>query len=126
MSRTEDRLRDDERLRQGLRGYAAQIAATHAAPPAQAVWLRAERRRRRLAVEQAERPLRVMQGVGLVCAIAAAVWMTVRWGAFDHPLPVVGTEMVALGVASVLMVAGGCWAMVRAGKSGGKTVAGSE
>jgi hypothetical protein len=107
--------RDDERLRQGLRGYAAQMAAAHAAPPAQMVWLRAERRRRRAAVEQAERPLRVMQGVGLVCGLLAVAWMAVRWGAFDHPATALGTEMVALGIASAALVAGGCWAMVRMG-----------
>ena len=120
MSRNEERLRSERmgeaRLRQGLQGYAARMAATHAAPPAGMVWLRAERRRRRAAVERAERPLRVMQGVGVLCALAAAVWMVVRWGAFEHPVPALGAEMAMIALGSAGMVAGGCWAMARAAR----------
>lgn len=108
--------REEERLRQGLRSYAARTAAEHAVPAVGLVWTRAERRRRRAAMERAERPLRVMQGVGLVCALLAIAWMAVRWGAFDLRVPALGTEMVALGIATVAMVAGGCWAMVRAAR----------
>lgn len=109
--------RDEERLRQGLRSYAARNAAGHAVPAAGLVWMRAERRRRRVALERAERPLRVMQGVGLVCALLAVVWIAVRWGAFDLPVPALGTEMLALGIATAALVAGGCWAMARVARS---------
>lgn len=104
----------DDRLRQGLRSYAAAIAARQTAPPASLVWLRAERRRRRAALERAERPLRVMQAVGLVCAAAAAGWLLVSSGLDRAPL---GTPMLTLAIAAPILAAGGCWAMVAASRS---------
>jgi hypothetical protein len=103
----------DDRLRQGLRGYAAAIAASRPAPPVSMVWLRAERRRRRAAVERAERPLRVMQAVGLVCAAAAAGWLLVASGLDRASL---GMPMLALTIAAPILAAGGCWAMVAASR----------
>lgn len=103
----------DDRLRQGLRGYAAAIAATQTAPPASLVWLRAERRRRRSALERAERPLRIMQAVGLICAAAASGWLLVGSGLDHMPL---GTPMLTLAVAAPILAAGGCWAMVAASR----------
>jgi hypothetical protein len=112
---SESTIRDDERLRQAMRGYAARMAATHAAPPAGMVWLRAERRRRRLAVERAERPLRVMQVVGLVFAALAACWALVRMSPAVQR-PTVGAAMIGLAVTTAVLVAGGCWAMVAASR----------
>ena len=103
----------DDRLRQGLRGYAANLAAMQTAPPASLVWLRAERRRRRAAVERAERPLRVMQAVGLVCAAVAAVWLLVGSGLDWASL---GAPMLALAIAAPIAAAGGCWAMIAASR----------
>lgn len=103
----------DDRLRQGLRRYAAAIATAQPAPPASLVWLRAERRRRRAAVERAERPLRVMQGVGVVCAAAAAGWMLIASGLDRTAL---ATPMLALAIAAPILAIGGCWAMAAASR----------
>lgn len=109
-------------LRQELRRYAAGIAATHAAPPASIVWLRAERRSRRLAIERAERPLRIMQVLGLVCAVFAAAWMLRQSGGLRalpgglHPLPAMGTTMVSLAIATTILVIAGCWTMMSASR----------
>lgn len=107
--------RNDDLLRQGLRGYAAQIATTHTPPPAAGIWLMAERRRRRLALQRATLPLRIMQGVGLLCAIAIAVWLL--WNSdLLHALSGLGAPAVAMAGASVLLVVAGCWTMVAAEK----------
>ena len=109
-------------LRQELRRYAAGIAATHAAPPASIVWLRAERRSRRLAIERAERPLRIMQVLGLVCAVFAAAWMLRQSGGLralpggPHLLPAMGTTMVSLAIATTILVIAGCWTMMSASR----------
>jgi len=108
----------DDRLRQGLRGYAAALAATQTAPPSSLVWLRAERRRRRAAVERAERPLRVMQAVGLVSGIAATGWLLVASGLDRASL---GTPMLALAIAAPILAAGGCWAMVAASRGAARS-----
>jgi hypothetical protein len=107
--------RQDEQLRQALRGYAAQISQTHTAPEASLVWLRAERRRRRMAIERAERPLRIMQMVGLVCAALAAAWMLLRSGSL-RTMPTIGTTGLVLALAGTLMIVGGCWTMVVASR----------
>ena len=116
-------------LRQELRRYAAGIAATHAAPPASIVWLRAERRSRRLAIERAERPLRIMQVLGLVCAVFAAAWMLRQSGGLralpgglralpggPHLLPAMGPTMVILAIATTILVIAGCWTMMSASR----------
>lgn len=103
----------DDRLRAGLRAYAAKMAETEAAPPAGLVWLRAERRRRRAAVEQAERPLRIMQAVGVAGAALAAGWLLVESGARWGTL---GTPMLGLAIAIPVAAVGGCWAMAAASR----------
>jgi hypothetical protein len=107
--------RQDEQLRHALRGYAAQITQTHPLPEASRVWLRAERRRRRMAIEQAERPLRIMQVVGLVCAALAAAWVLVRSGSLRQ-MPEIGTTGLMLGMAGAAMIVGGCWTMMVMGR----------
>lgn len=107
--------RSDETLREALRGYSAKIAASHAVPPSSLIWLRAERRKRRLAVERAERPLRIMQALGLVCAVIAAGWILIQAGSL-HPLPSFGTAVLVAAFASLLLVIAGCWAMVLASR----------
>ncbi|HTV13378.1 MAG TPA: hypothetical protein VME68_01610 [Acidobacteriaceae bacterium] len=110
--------RNDDQLRQGLRGYSAQIAATHTPPPAAGIWLMAERRRRRRALERATLPLRIMQGVGLACAIAVAVWLLVDSGAHGAGLlrdvQTLGVPGAVMACGSVLLVVAGCWAMLAA------------
>ena len=105
----------EDRLRESLRGYAAKIATSHTVPPSSVVWLRAERRRRRLAIERAERPLRIMQALGLVCAVIAAGWMLFQAGSV-HPLPAFGTVVLVSALASLLLVVAGCSAMVLASR----------
>ncbi|HEX4006521.1 MAG TPA: hypothetical protein VHX60_10130 [Acidobacteriaceae bacterium] len=107
--------RQDEQLRQALRGYAARITQTHSVPEASVVWLRAERRRRRIAIERAERPLRIMQMVGLVCAALAAAWWLVRSDSL-RSVPEIGTTGVMLALAAAVMIVGGCWTMVVVGR----------
>ncbi len=107
--------RSDETLREALRGYSAKIAASHPVPPSSVVWLRAERRKRRLAVERAERPLRIMQALGLLCAAIAAGWILLQAGSV-RPLPAPGTMVLVSALASVLLVVAGCWTMVLASR----------
>lgn len=102
--------RNDDQLRQSLRAHAAKIAVGRPLPAASAIWLRAERRRRRAAIERAERPLRVMQVIGLVMAACAAGWLLSRSDAF-HQLPAIGMTGVALAMACGLLVCAGCWTM---------------
>ncbi|HTW49171.1 MAG TPA: hypothetical protein VMD92_14560 [Acidobacteriaceae bacterium] len=112
--------RNDDLLRQGMRGYAAQIAATHTPPPAAGIWLMAERRRRRLAIERATLPLRIMQVVGLVCAVAAAAWLLsasrVSVSGLLHDVETLRAAILAMGCASVLLVVAGCWTMLVVGR----------
>jgi hypothetical protein len=101
---------DDDRLRQALRAHAAKMAAARPLPSASAIWLRAERRRRRAAIERAERPLRVMQTIGLVIAACAAGWLLSRSDAF-HPLPAIGNTSLILLLACGVLACAGCWTM---------------
>jgi len=105
----------DDQLRQALRTYATDISDTFAAPPASLIWLRAERRRRRMAIERAERPLRIMQAVGLVCAVFAVVWMIYRAGSFRQ-LPAISGTGLLLAVACTFLVLTGCWTMLLASR----------
>jgi hypothetical protein len=105
----------DDQLRQALCTYAADISDTCAAPSASLIWLRAERRKRRLAIERAERPLLVMQAVGLVCAAFAVVWMIYKAGSF-HQLPALSSTGLVLAVACAFLVLTGCWTMLLASR----------
>lgn len=102
--------RDDDQLRQSLRAYAARIGEARRVPPASMVWLRAERRRRRLAIERAERPMRIMQIIGIIFAACGAGWMLSRSGAL-HALPAIGNTDLVLMLACGLLVCAGCWTM---------------
>jgi len=110
--------RNDDLLRQGLRGYAAKIAAVHTPPPASGIWLMAERRRRRRALDRATLPLRIMQGVAVACAIAVAVWLLVDSGVHGagllRDLQTLGVASAVMACGSVLLVVAGCWAMLAA------------
>jgi len=98
-------------LRQAMRSYAAGLASTHPAPPVSLVWFRAERRRHQLAVERAERPLRMMQMLSVVFAALAAAWMLWRAVQVDPPgMP--GTGLLLMVGAGVVLIAGGCWTML--------------
>jgi hypothetical protein len=105
----------NDQLRQALRAYATDISDTCAPPQASLIWLRAERRRRRMAIERAERPLRIMQAVGLVCAVFAVVWMIYKAGSF-HQLPAISGTGLLLAVACTFLVLTGCWTMLLASR----------
>jgi hypothetical protein len=115
--------RNDDLLRESLRAHAAQIAATHTPPPASGIWLMAERRRRRLAVERAALPLRMMQGVSLVFAAGVAVWLLHGSGvngsgltgaALLRDMETLRTAGLVMACGSLLLVVAGCWAMLAA------------
>ncbi len=95
-------------VRGALRGYAAGLGGEQASS-AGAVWLRAERRRRRLAMERAVQPLRVMWGVAVAMAVVALVWaLHVSGGA--------GRVVLVGSMGMVLLMGGGCWAMLQVGR----------
>jgi hypothetical protein len=98
-----------------MRSYAARLASTHSAPPVSLVWFRAERRRHQLAVERAERPLRVMQMLSVIGAALAAAWMLWRALQVDPPgMP--GTGLLLIVCAGIVLIAGGCWMMLAASR----------
>lgn len=103
----------DDQLRQAMRGYAASLAETHTAPASSLIWFRAERRRRRMAIERAERPLRMMQIVGVFCAFCAAAWMLYR---SMSTVSQIATPWLVLTIGGVLVTVAGCWTMVFASR----------
>jgi hypothetical protein len=105
----------DDQLRHAFRTYAANLSDEHTPPPASAVLFRAERRRRRLAIERAERPLLIMQITGLICAVCAVAWLTYRFAPF-HQLPTIGTTYLVLALACMLLILAGCSAMLLASR----------
>ncbi len=103
----------DDNLRHAFRTYAATLSAEHT-PPAAAVLFRAERRRRRLAIQRAERPLLIMQTLSILCAIFAAAWLAYRFA--PHTLPTLNPTTLALAIACTALVLAGCWAMLHASR----------
>jgi uncharacterized membrane protein len=105
----------DDQLRHAFRTYALSLSAEHTPPPSSAILFRAERRRRRLAIERAERPLLIMQTLGILSAVAAAAWLLYRFVPL-HALPALNTTYLALAIACTLLVLAGCWAMLHASR----------
>jgi hypothetical protein len=105
----------DEQLRQALLGYAAEISSRHLAPPASLVYLRAERRSRRLAIDRATRPLRIMQVLCVLCALLACAW-GLQQSSLAGPRQAVPTSLLELGCLAIVIVIAGCWTMLRAGQ----------
>ncbi|HSY01205.1 MAG TPA: hypothetical protein VK819_03595 [Acidobacteriaceae bacterium] len=103
----------DDQLRQAMRQYAAGIAETHTAPEASLIWFRAERRRRRMAIERAERPLRIMQIVGLLCALCAAGWLLYRSMSTSAGI---ATPWLVLTISGAFLTVAGCWTMMSASR----------
>jgi hypothetical protein len=63
---------DDILIANALRSLAGKVSAELAARPAPAastIWFRAQRERRRLALDRAMRPLRIMQTLALLCPV---------------------------------------------------------
>jgi len=100
----------DDQLRHALRAHAASLTAEHTPPPATAILFRAERRRRRLAIQRAECPLLIMQTLGIVSAIIASAWLAYRYS--PHTLPTLNPVYLALAIACTILVLAGCAAML--------------
>ena len=98
----------DEQLRNALLNYSRDLQA-EPNPAASAVWLRAERRNRRLALERATRPLRIMQAVGLFCSMIVCVWVFSM-----HPTA--STSLLLWGALAIFLVIAGCWTMLQAAR----------
>jgi hypothetical protein len=105
----------DDPLRQAFRACAASVAAAGQAPPASLVWFRAERRRRALALRRAQRPVRIMQAIGFLCALIAAGWGLVHFGSLP-PRPALATPVLLLLIAGSALVLLGCWGMLLASR----------
>jgi hypothetical protein len=105
----------DDDLRRAFRTYALSLSAEHTPPPSSTILFRAERRRRRLAIERAERPLLIMQILGILSAVATAAWLLYRFAPL-HTLPPLNTTTLALGIACTFLVLAGCWAMLHASR----------
>jgi peptidoglycan biosynthesis protein MviN/MurJ (putative lipid II flippase) len=104
----------DDQLRHAFRTYAASLSADHTPPSPAAILFRAERRRRRLAIERAERPLLIMQTLGTLSAIVAIAWLAYHFA--PRTLPTVNTTYLALAIACTFLVLAGCWAMLHASR----------
>jgi hypothetical protein len=106
---------NQDQLRQAFRTYAVSLAEEHTPPPAAAILFRAERRRR-LAIERAERPLLIMQTLGVLRAACTVAWLLYRFAPL-HALPTINTTYLALAIACTFLVLAGCWAMLHASRS---------
>jgi len=98
----------DEQLRSALLSYSRELQAEPSST-ASTVWLRAERRKRRLALERATRPLRIMQAVGLFCAMILCAWVFSM-----HPAA--ATSLLIWGSLAIFLVIAGCWTMLHAAR----------
>lgn len=105
----------DDPLRQAFRAYAATVPAAGQTPPGSLVWMRAERRRRALALRRAQRPVRIMQVIGLLCALLATGWGMLRFGSLP-PAPNLDTRFLVLLIAGTGVVLLGCWGMLLASR----------
>jgi len=65
---------NDTQLRNALLGLSADIATHHQPPPSTTLWLRAQHRARRAAIERAALPLRIMHAFGILAAILTAAF----------------------------------------------------
>ena len=98
----------DEQLRNALLSYSRELQA-EPNPVASVVWLRAERRNRRLALERATLPLRIMQAAGLLCSLILCAWVFSMHAAG-------GTALLLWGALAIFLVIAGCWTMLQAAR----------
>jgi hypothetical protein len=93
----------DELLTRSLQSLAADIAAHQPTPAAHPIWLRAQRERRRLAIERATRPLRIIESLAFLCALLLVAFL-LRQSASALMTP----TALELGGIALAIVLGGC------------------
>jgi hypothetical protein len=98
----------DEELRKALLNYSRELQ-TEPHSVASVVWLRAERRNRRLALERATRPLLIMQAIGVLCSMLVCAWVFSM-----HPAG--NTSLFFWGSFAIFLVIAGCWTMLHAAR----------
>lgn len=112
---TPPQINPDDQLRQAFRTYAARLSNEHTPPSASAILFRAERRRRRQAIQRAERPLLIMQTLGVLFGVCTVVWLLYRFAPV-RTFPNLSATYIALAVACTMLVLAGCWAMLHASR----------
>jgi hypothetical protein len=104
---------DDILVGRTMRSIAAEVAAEIAAQPApaaSAIWFRAQRERRRLALDRAMRPLRIMQTLALLCPVVLGALLLHQYSGPSLLLTPSFLEWAALALAVALT---GVLAMLR-------------
>ena len=99
---------NEKLLCESLRSYAEELQRAPL-PYANLVWLRAERRARREAIDRASRPLGMMRNAGLLAAGVATAWVLSRDTGAD-------TLVLLCVVAAALAILAGCGAMLYVGR----------
>ncbi len=104
----------DLQLRQALLGLAQEISAGDPPPPAAALWLRAQRRSRQLAIDRATLPLRLMFALATAAALFAAAFAIHQSG----PAPAtVLTPLLLWSAPAAILILAGSWTLLRAGRT---------
>ena len=97
----------DELIARSLQSVAADIAAKNPTPAPNSIWLRAQRERRRLAIERATRPLRVIEALAFFCSLLLVTFM-LRESAPAH----ISQTALELGSLALVIVLAGCCALL--------------
>ena len=94
----------DVLLTRAFQSLAASIAAEGEPPPPHLVWLRALRERRRLAIQRATRPLRMIEALAFLCSLLLVAFLLHQ----SSPLLLTHTTLELGGLAFAIVVASGC------------------
>jgi hypothetical protein len=95
--------KQDELLTRSLQSLAADIAAHQTMPAPHPIWLRAQRERRRLAIERATRPLRVIETLAVLSSLALVAFLLHQ----STPTTLTPTALELGGLAIAIVLAGG-------------------
>lgn len=94
----------DELLKHSLQSLAADIATHRTTPVTNPIWLRAQRERRRLAIERATRPLRIVEALAVLCSLLLVIFLLRQ----ATPTQVTPTAIELGGLGLAIVFAGGC------------------
>jgi len=94
----------EELLARSLQSLAADIAAHHQTRATNPIWLRAQRERRRLAIDRATRPLRIVESLAFLCSLLLVAFK-LRQSAPALNTP---TALEFGGLAFAIVLAGCC------------------